>query len=154
MTKRELDCHWELRQQLAEALELLAALEAKAAPRLQRLDGMPHAPGFPDPVGDLAAEIADMRETVAQLRVEIDCSEAAITAYIQTIADARTRMIFRLRFIRGLAWCEVAGVLGAGNTENAVKNICYRYLARGGPACMVRPPKVSIEGKRHEKVDV
>ena len=45
MTKQDLDCHLELLQMLAEDLALLASLEAAAGPKIQRLDGMPHAHG-------------------------------------------------------------------------------------------------------------
>lgn len=141
MTKQELDHHLEQVQQLGEKRELLASLLATAGPRTQRLDGMPHAHGAADPVGRLAAEIADMGKTVAQREAAVARSEAAVAAYIQTIEDSQTRMIFRLRFIHGMAWKEVSAAVGGRNTENGVKNICYRYIARGGPARMGRPPK-------------
>ena len=46
MDRHELHYHWDLRQKLAESLEMLASLEAKAGPRAQRLDGMSHASGI------------------------------------------------------------------------------------------------------------
>lgn len=141
MTKRELDHHLELVQQLEDERELLASLLAAACPRAQRLDGMPHTHGTVDPVGCLAAEIADMRETISRREADVARSEAAVATYIQTIEDSQTRMIFRLRFIHGMAWKEVAAAVGGRNTESGVKNMCYRYIARDGPARMGRPPK-------------
>lgn len=141
MKKQDLDHHLELRQQLAADLELLASLESAAAPRAQRLDGMPHAHGVSDPTGNLAAEIADMRETVARHQAAVARSEEAVAAYIGTIEDSQTRMIFRLRYIHGMAWKEVAATVGGRNTENSVKSVCYRYIARGGPVRIGRPPK-------------
>ena len=140
MTKQDLDCHLELLQMLAEDLELLASLEAAAGPKIQRLDGMPHAHGISDPVGNLAAEIADMRETVARRKAAVAKSEETIATYISAIGDSQTRMIFRLRFIRGMSWKEVAATIGGRNTEAGVKAVCYRYIARGGSAKMGRPP--------------
>ena len=140
MTKQDLDCHLELLQMLAEDLELLASLEAAVGPKIQRLDGMPHAHGISDPVGNLAAEIADMRETVARRKAAVAKSEETIATYISTIEDSQTRMIFRLRFIRGMSWKEVAATIGGRNTEAGVKAVCYRYIARGGSAKMGRPP--------------
>lgn len=102
---------------------------------------MPRAHGAADPVGYLAAEIADMRETISRREADVARSEAVVATYIQTIGDSQTRMIFRLRFIHGMAWKEVAAAVGGRNTESGVKNICYRYIARGGPARMGRPPK-------------
>ena len=140
MTKQDLDCHLELLQMLAEDLELLASLEAAAGPKIQRLDGMPHAHGISDPVGNLATEIADMRETVARRKAAVAKSEETIATYISAIGDSQTRMIFRLRFIRGMSWKEVAATTGGRNTEAGVKAVCYRYIARGGSAKMGRPP--------------
>lgn len=141
MTKRELDHHLELVQRLEDERKLLASLLVAAGPRAQRLDGMPHAHGAADPVGYLAAEIADMRETISRREADVARSEGAVAAYIQTIEDSQTRMIFRLRFIHGMSWKEVAAAVGGRNTESGVKNTCYRYIARGGPARMGRPPK-------------
>lgn len=143
MTKQELDSHWELLQKLAEDLELLTSLEAAAGPRAQRLDGMPRASGASDPTGSLAAEIADMRATVAQRQAAVARSEEAVAAYISTIQDSQTRIIFRLRFIRGMTWKEVASAVGGRNTEAGVKAACYRYISRNGPARMGRPRKVN-----------
>ena len=105
MTKQDLNRHLELVQQLEHCRELLTTLEAAAGPRAQRLDGMPHAPGIRDGVGDLAAEIADTK-------AEIECLQAEI----------------RLRYIRGGTWKEVAALIGGGNTEQGVKNRAYRYI--------------------------
>lgn len=140
MTKQELSHHVELKKQLAADLELLASLEAGAGSRVQHLDGMPHASGVRDAVGNLAAEIADLKTEINELEAEIARSEASILAYIATIKDARTRTIFRLRFIRGMAWKEVAATIG-WISESGVKDIYDRYIARGGPARMGRPPK-------------
>ena len=140
MTKKELSYHVELKKQLAADRELLASLEASAEPNSPRMDGMPRAPGTRDAVGALAAEIADLKTEIGELEAEIARSECAIMDYIATIKDARTRTIFRLRFIHGMAWKEVAATIG-WITENGVKAIYDRYITRGGPARMGRPPK-------------
>ena len=93
---------------------------------------MPHTPGIKDKVGDLAVEIADMDERISYLEGEIERVKAPIVEWIKTIDNDQTRLIFRLRFIRGLAWKEVAAVIRGGNTEASVKNICYRYLESCG----------------------
>ena len=130
MTKFELNRHLELVQQLEHCREMLATLEAAAGPRAQRLDGMPHAPGIRDGVGDLAAEIADTKAEIEGLQAEIARSEAAAAAWIGAIEDMQTRLIFRLRYIRGFAWKEVAALIGGGNTAQSVKIRAYRYLAK------------------------
>ena len=89
---------------------------------------MPHAPGIRDKIGDLAAEIADIDARIQFLDTEISASEATILPWIATIRDDQTRLIFRLRFLRGLAWKEVAAVIGGRNTDDSVRQACYRYL--------------------------
>ena len=128
MTLQGLNKHFELREKLAKAHEMLDALRAAACPGAQVLTGMPHATGVKDKVGDLAVEIADMGDRIEFLESEIKASEASILPFIKSIDDDQTRLIFRLRFIRGLTWKEVAAVVGGRNSEDSVKMVCYRYL--------------------------
>lgn len=80
-------------------------------------------------MGDLAVEIADMEERIRFLHEEIAQAEAAVTEFIKSIENDQTRTIFRLRFLRGLTWAEVAYIIGGRNTEDGVKSVCYRYLS-------------------------
>ena len=122
MTKQELSNHVELRKRLP------ASLEAAAGPGAQKLDGLPRAPGIRDRVGDCASAIADAKEDVARTEAKIARSESAVVAFISTIGDLQARTIFRLRFLGGMSWKEVATATGGGNTEGSVQKICYRYL--------------------------
>ena len=128
MTLAELNQHFELIEKLARAREVLQSLRDSARPGASALTGMPHATGVKDKVGDLAAEIVDMDARVGFLEKEARASEAIIMPFIQGIDDDQTRMIFRLRFLRGLTWKEVAAVVGGRNSEESVKMVCYRYL--------------------------
>lgn len=128
MTKEDLSRHMELRKRMANALELLASLEAAAGTRAQRLDGMPHAHGASDHTGDLATEIADTKTVIEGLQAEIDRSETAVAAWIGAIEDLQTRIIFRLRYGRGLTWKEVATLIDGGNTAKSVQIRAYRYM--------------------------
>ncbi len=128
MTLQELSDHFKLRERLDRNLEILDSLEAAACPGAQVLTGMPHTPGFRDKVGDLAIEIADMKERIRYLRKEVESSELQISNFIDNIENDHTRMLFRLRFMRGLTWKEVASVIGGRNTDVGVKSACYRYL--------------------------
>lgn len=129
MTLQELSQHYELIEKLRRDEDILMSLRAAAVPGAQALTGMPHSPGIKDKVGNLAVEIADMEDGVKNLMREIEQEEKRISAWIGSIRDEQTRMVFRLRFIRGLLWREVAEVVGGQNTEQSVKSICYRYLA-------------------------
>ena len=118
MTLQELSHHVELRKRLAAGMELLESLEAAVCLR----NGLP---GVRDWV---AAAIADAQEEIAQTEAEIARSESAITEFIGTIGDLQTRTVFRLRFLGGLAWRDVAEAIGGRNTEAGVRMICYRHL--------------------------
>lgn len=130
MTLQELSRYFKLRERLERDEEMLQSLEATACPGAQVLTGMPHTPGIKDKVGDLAIEIADLKERIRFLAEEISQEEAAVSDFIDGIVNDQTRMIFRLRFLRCLTWSEVAAVIGGRNTEEGVKSVCYRYLAQ------------------------
>lgn len=129
MTLQELSQHYDLRRKLKKDEGVLAALREASYPKSPVLSDMPHAPGVRDKVGDLAVEIADMSERVRYLREEIARQEQEVEAFISSIQDEYTALLFRLRFLRCLTWGEVAGVVGGANTEDGVKSTCYRYLA-------------------------
>ena len=128
MTLQELNRHFELRERLEKAEELLSALRAAACPRAHVITGMPHTGGVNDRVGDLAVEIADLEAQTKSLQDKIAENEATINSFITTIENNQTRMIFRLRFIHCLTWGEVAAAVGGYNTDDSVKSICYRFL--------------------------
>ena len=128
MTLEELNRHLALVEEIAKVEELLRSLREAAFPGSGGLSGMPHAPGVKDKVGDLAAEIADLEAQLVLLRREAADGEAEITEWISAIGDAQTRLLFRIRFLRGMPWKEVAGIIGGRNTEDSVRMICYRYL--------------------------
>ena len=78
---------------------------------------------------ELIEKLARAREMLQSfLEEEVKASEGQIMPFIQGIDDDQTRLIFRLRFLRGLAWKEVAAVIGGRNSEDSVKMVCYRYL--------------------------
>lgn len=129
MTLQELNRYYRLIEQLNKACVLLVSLEDSAAPKSPVLNGLPSAQGYGDNVGTLAVEIADMRARVEFLKNEVEQKRQEVECYIDSIPEDQVRLIFRLRFLRGLAWGEVAAIIGGGNTENSVKKICYRHLS-------------------------
>lgn len=130
MTLIELNRYFELVSNLARTKELLDNLRAAAYPASPALTGMPHTPGIKDKVGDLAIEITDMETRMAYIQKEIEVQKSQVEEFVLTIEDNYLRIIFRLRFERGLAWRDVARVVGGGNTEETVRAACYRYLRR------------------------
>lgn len=127
MTLDVLNSHLDLVLQLNTAREMLQSMRDSVL-RASTYDGMPHAPGAHDKVGPLAIKLAEQEEVVARYERIVKKSEAEVKAYIDTITDNRTNLIFYLRFICGYEWQAVAEVIGGRNTEDAVKSVCYRYL--------------------------
>ncbi len=129
MTLDELNRHFSRITELNKAKGMLQSLrDAAYYPKGQVLTGMPHAPGVKDKVGDLGIEIADLEAEIADIEARVEQSAEPVRIFIAGIPDIQIRMIFRLRFSRGLAWKEVAQVLGGGNSEAGVKSAAYRYL--------------------------
>ena len=138
MTLQELAKHFQLRERLARSEQILQSLQSAALPGAQVLTGMPHTPGVKDRVGDLAVEIADMKDSIQALQEEIAKEAIAIELFISSIEDGWVRTILRLRFIRCLTWGEVAAILGGRNTEDGVKSACYRFLSEESCNAMTR----------------
>lgn len=132
MTLDVLNAHLDLVTQLNTSREMLQSMRDSVL-RASRYDGMPHATGASDKVGQLAIKLAEQEETVARYERIVEKSEAEIKAYIDTIEDNRTNLIFYLRFICGFGWQAVADVIGGKNTEDAVRMVCYRYLQADQP---------------------
>lgn len=128
MTLETLNRHFDLLTQRDKARGIVDALRLAACPGAQKLDGMPRSSGVSDKVGDLAVEIADLDAQIESINEEIRASEIEISSYIQSIDDVQARVIFSLRFLRGLPWKDVATAIGGHNTEHSVRMICYRYL--------------------------
>lgn len=128
MTLDELNMHLELVQELKATQALLESLWAAAGPGAQKITGMPHQSGVSDKTAAYAIEISDMEEQVSIITKKVSESEAKILPWISNIEDNLTRIVFRLRFIRGKQWQEVADIIGGKNTGDAVRMICYRYL--------------------------
>ena len=128
MTLDELNAHRDGLVELARLREILDRLRDKAHPGAQRLDGMPHGSGVGDPTGQLAAEIADLSAVIEAQEQALRSSGQAVARFVDTIPDARTRLVFRLRFVHGLTWKEVADHLGQYQSADGAAKICYNYL--------------------------
>lgn len=128
MTLQELTHIAELTEQLRRDEETLRSLQEAVHPGSQNLSGMPHTTGVHDKIGDLAVEIADLKDCIQQQKQKIAAESARAEQFIRGIEDGQTRTIFRLRFLRALSWKEVASVVGRWNTEQSVSKKCYNYL--------------------------
>lgn len=127
MTLQELNGHLDMVLQLLEAKEGLNNLQAKIL-GAQQYDGMPHSHEASRKTEQLAASLEMQSDDVRRLERIVARSEVEVKVFIDGIADSRTRLIFRLRFLCGCKWEEVASMIGGKNTIDSVKSLCYRYL--------------------------
>lgn len=128
MTLKELSQLYYLNREIEMDKRCLRELEAKALPGAQVLAGMPHASGVSDIVGNCAAEIADLRDIIESKHRRCLYERSRLERYINEIPDSTTRQIFKLRFVDGLKYDEIALRLGGGNTFEGVRKRVYRYL--------------------------
>lgn len=64
-------------------------------------------------------------------RAQLEVQAASVGEdYINAIEDPFIRIFFRLRFLQGLSWKEVAAVASGGKTGGAVRDSCLRYLSK------------------------
>lgn len=127
MTRRELLQVYHLRKEIEEDRARLHRLEA-AATSASPSNGGSGGSGIPTDRTAIAASIADLRAQIAD-KVEREHRELIrLMDYIDTISDALTRRIFKLRFADGLSWAAIANRIGGGNTPDMARQRCYRYL--------------------------
>ena len=122
-----------LNEHLNMVLELQGAEERLSSMRSQILsavnyDGMPHGHEVSRNTENLAIILHDPVDDVTRISRMVENSEPEIKAFIETIEDNRTKVIFKLRFLCGYKWEAVAVMIGGGNTVDAVKSCCYRFL--------------------------
>ena len=129
MTLDELNELFDLRQKLREIQAMRRSFMDAARPGAQVLTGMPHATEVKDKVGTLAVEIAHLDTRAEEIQARIAEKETSAERFIRRIPDDRTQMVFRLRFMHGMTWPEVAKKFGGRNTEGSVRMICYRYFS-------------------------
>lgn len=126
MTRRELSQVYHLRKEIEEDRARLHRLEAAATSASPSNSG--GGSGTPTDRTAIAASIADLRAQIAD-KVEREHRELIrLMDYIDTISDALTRRIFKLRFADGLSWAAIANRIGGGNTPDMARQRCYRYL--------------------------
>ena len=129
MTTKELNEIFVMRRNLGTLENLLASLRSAAnAPCASELSDTPRSRRAQDTVGNLLSEIDDLSVRADSLRGEIERREKSAAAFIGSIDDAQTRLIFHLRFMRGYTWKRIAQTIGGGNTISGVKMRYARYI--------------------------
>lgn len=130
MTIKELSQLYHLNREIEMDRLRLRNLEARAQPGAQVITGMPHVQGTKDKVGECAAEIADLRGIIEAKHQQCLYERARLERYIAGIDDSLTRQMFKLRFVNGLTWRQVAACIGGGNTDDGCRKAVQRYLRK------------------------
>ena len=111
MTKNELRQLYHINREIKDIKDRITDLKGDyiKATRMSHDNARPS--GTSDKVGDLACRIADLQSLYTIKLQELYLKKAQIERFIDTIEDAETRLIFRLRHINCLEWNEIAAEL-------------------------------------------
>lgn len=120
MTKKELKELYYLNREIEEIINKLNNLESSSYINGSKVTGLPCGTDINDSVGDLAADIADIKQLLELRKKESIIKYNKILRYIDSIDDARLRLIFTYRYINGLSWQQVAVSIG-NNTADSVR---------------------------------
>lgn len=123
VTLRELSQLRDLRREIRLDTERLARLDAALYPSARLMREMGYAAEMDRMSAEIRGIIAAKRERCLRERIRLE-------RYIASVDDSLVRMAMTLRFLDGMHWRAVAVRIGGGNTEEGVKKMVYRYLAR------------------------
>ena len=107
MTKNELRQLYHINREILDIKDRIAELQGDyiKATRMSHDNARPS--GTSDKVGELACRIADLHTLYTVKLQELYLKKAQIERFIDTIEDAETRLILRLRHINCLTWEQI-----------------------------------------------
>jgi hypothetical protein len=130
ITRKELSQVYWLKSEIKIQLCRLEELEILAESCSVKLTNMPKTPGISDKVAKYASEIADLKNLIDINIKKCFFEFNKINKFICTIDDSFTRQIFSLRYISGMSWRRIARLIGGFNTEDSVRKMHDRFLAK------------------------
>lgn len=74
--------------------------------------------------------IADMESSIAETQREIAEERQKAEEFADSVPDCRLRAIFKLRFVQGLQWKEVANMMGPYYSDMSASKTAYSYLRK------------------------
>lgn len=126
MTKQEMGQIYQIRQSIIIQSQKLIALRSRAECIKPKLDGMPRGYNRKDNMADIIDKIIKIENIISRQQRLLSRLIWQAETQIRGISDKDVRQIFRLRYIGGLSWQEIADALGEGYTSNSVRKIIYR----------------------------
>ena len=121
-TLRELSELRDLRREIRLDTERLARLDVSLYPSARLREDY-------DPAL-YSRSAAEIRRVIAEKRERCLRERLRLERYIAAVDDSLVRMAMTLHFLDGLCWRAAAMRIGGGNTEDSVKKMVYRYIAR------------------------
>jgi RNA polymerase sigma factor (sigma-70 family) len=107
MTKERLRKYRDLSKELEQIEQKVETMEsALCSPKIQRITGMPSAPGDKNAKEDMMAEHLELLEYYQQKKAELKAEQLAIEKAIESL-EYRDRTVLRLYYIDGLTWEQV-----------------------------------------------
>lgn len=130
MTKQELSQIYYLDKELKIWNEELQKIQDRMEQGAKQIDGMPHGSGVSDPVGNIAAELANCEMMITCKEAEIEIHRNKIIKYINSIEDTLMRQIIFYRCVSCVGWGQVAASIGGGATAAGVRMAFNRYFEK------------------------
>lgn len=128
MTIQELQQLFYLGKLIEHEQDRLEALRSAVSLQSPVLSDMPKAPGRRDKLGDVVPRIVDQEAEIAESIRKYKETRDRLMRYINTVPNARIKMILILRFIDQKSWEEVADVIGGKETGDSARMCVTRYL--------------------------
>lgn len=128
VTVRELQELFYLDELIRTQQERLDSLRERADVKSPTLSDMPRTPGAQDKIGSIVPDIVDKEAELAESIRRYAEMRDRLLDYIDTLPNARIKLIMIKRFINQKTWQEVADEIGGKETEYSVKQACYRFI--------------------------
>lgn len=130
MTRKELESVYCLQKELIMWQLRRQELEYDIAVSPKVLDGMPfqNTNVTGDPTQLKAIKLAEVAKVIDGKISELQITLAEIEAYILSIDDTVMRQILEYRCIKCMDWNRVAQRLGAGYTDESVRQTYHRFI--------------------------
>ena len=122
MEERELNELRHLKKEIRYQIERVRRLEEKATSITQIIGGIPACKGITDRVAEYAPQIAHLKTLIQNNIKWCLHHQYKIEVFIESIEESEIRQIFRLRYLEGKTWKQIAfAMTGAGDGSTQYK---------------------------------
>lgn len=108
ITKHELQRYLQIDAQIDELVAERCALMDRATKITPALNGMPHAPGVSDKIGNAVALIDSIDQKIAEKMTELREEKDKIECAISCVQDVRMQTVLRYKYICGMTLERIA----------------------------------------------